>query len=145
MQKIILKQTNRIIFILALFGTIISGYLLYTYIAKVPIVCATSGCETVRESPYSYFLGVPLPAFGLLMYVFILVFSFLRTTFDKVERQNLAAKLIFLSSLIGFLVSAYLTYLEAFVINAYCTWCVASAVVVTTIFGLSLNEVRRLK
>ncbi|HEY7268123.1 MAG TPA: vitamin K epoxide reductase family protein, partial [Solirubrobacterales bacterium] len=34
----------------------------------------------------------------------------------------------FLTALIGFGFSAYLTYLELFVIDAICQWCVASAV-----------------
>ena len=34
----------------------------------------------------------------------------------------------FLTALVGFGFSAYLTYLELFVIDAICQWCVASAV-----------------
>jgi uncharacterized membrane protein len=34
----------------------------------------------------------------------------------------------FLTALVGFGFSAYLTYLELFVIDAVCQWCVASAV-----------------
>jgi len=34
-------------------------------------------------------------------------------------------------SLIGVGFSAYLTYLEIYVIEALCTWCVASAVIIT--------------
>jgi uncharacterized membrane protein len=34
----------------------------------------------------------------------------------------------FLTALVGFGFSAYLTYLELFVIDAICQWCVASAI-----------------
>lgn len=144
-MKINNQIINRIIFVLALAGIVVSGYLLYTYVADTPIVCANTGCETVRESPYSYFLGVPLPAFGLLFFVFVLVLSFLRTFIDKVNYVYLATRVIFVASLVGFLTSVYLTYLEAFVIKAYCTWCVVSAIIVTLIFILSILEIRRLK
>ncbi len=136
---------NRMIFALTLVGLLISGYLLYTYVADAPIVCVNSGCEIVRESQYAYFLGIPLPVYGLLMYIFVFIISFLRTTLDKIDHHHLANKLIFLSALLGVVISAYLTYLEAFVIKAYCMWCVASAVIVTLILILSAIEIRRLK
>lgn len=136
---------NRVIFFLALVGFFISAYLFYTYTQEKPIVCLNTGCETVRDSPYSYVLGIPLPFYGLLMYIFIVALSFLRTTFEQNKQQLLAGRLLFLSSGIGFLTSAYLTYLEAFVIKAYCIWCVASAIVITIIFILSAYEQRRFK
>ena len=136
---------NRAIFFLALVGFAISAYLFYTYVQEKPIVCLNTGCEVIRDSPYSYIFGIPLPAFGLAMYLLVIVVSFLRTTLDKKEHISLAKKLIFISSALGFLTSAYLTYLEAFVIKAYCIWCVASAIVVTLIFILSAYELRRFK
>ncbi|OGY29156.1 MAG: hypothetical protein A3F35_03140 [Candidatus Woykebacteria bacterium RIFCSPHIGHO2_12_FULL_45_10] len=134
---------NRIIFFLTLSGLAISFYLLYTYTASSPIVCLNSGCETVRASPYAYFFGVPLPAFGALMYVGIFVLSFLRTTLSK-NQSGKIAKAILSFSFVGVAISAYLTYLEAFKIHAYCLWCVSSAVVISLIFLVSLFEVRRL-
>lgn len=144
-MKINHKLINRIIFTLGLFGLGISTYLLYTYVAKAPIVCLDSGCEIVRASSYSYFLGLPLPAYGLVMYVFIIILSFLITTLEKIVHHHLANKLIFAAAAIGVLTSAYLTYLEAFVIKAYCTWCVTSAIVIVVIFILSVFELRRFK
>lgn len=144
-MKINNQVINRAIFILTLAGIVVSGYLLYTYVADTPIVCVNTGCETVRESPYSNFLGVPLPGFGLLFYFFILILSFLRTTLDKIDHHHLASKLVFVTALVGVLTSAYLTYLEAFVIKAYCTWCVVSAIIVALIFILSVVELRRFK
>lgn len=136
---------NRAIFLLTIIGLAVSAYLFYTYVREKPIVCLNTGCEVVRDSPYAYFYGIPLPAFGLLMYVFIFILSFFRTTTDKKKYLLLASKLIFLSSAVGFLTSLYLTYLEAFVIKAYCIWCLTSAFVITLIFILSAYELRRFK
>lgn len=138
-----LVWSNRIIFVLAIVGLIVSGYLLYTYVTDAPIVCANSGCETVRESAYSYFLGIPLPALGGVMYLTILSLSFGKTLFEK-EAKNIARSVTFFS-FIGVLISAYLTYLEIFVIKAICIWCVTSAVVITAIFLVSLYELRLTK
>ena len=41
------------------------------------------------------------------------------------------------SRLAGFGFSVYLTYLELFVIDAICQWCVASAVLMTVLFGFN--------
>jgi uncharacterized membrane protein len=46
----------------------------------------------------------------------------------------------FALALTGFGFSVYLTYLELIVIDAICQWCVASAVLMTVLFGL--NAVR---
>ena len=135
-----LAWSNRIIFALSIVGLVISGYLLYTYVTDAPIVCANSGCETVRESAYSYFLGIPLPAFGGVMYATIILLSFGRTIFEG-EARNISRS-ITLFSFVGVLISAYLTYLEIFVIKAICVWCVASAVVITAIFLVSLYELK---
>lgn len=139
---------NRIIFILTILGLIVSGYLLYTYVLDTPIVCANSGCETVRDSSFSYFLGIPLPAYGALMYVAIFCLAFARVLFDKYE--ILFSRAIFGFSFIGVLISAYLTYLEIFIIKAICMWCVASAVIIVMIFLTSAfdnffikNEIKR--
>ena len=43
-----------------------------------------------------------------------------------------------MTALVGFGFSAYLTYLELFVIDAICQWCVASAVLMTILFGLNM-------
>src|SRR5438874_7818609 len=44
---------------------------------------------------------------------------------------------------LGFLISLYLTGLEAFVLHAWCAWCVVSALTVTAIFPLAVLEVLR--
>ena len=41
----------------------------------------------------------------------------------------------FVTAMIGFGFSLYLTYLELFVIDAICQWCVASAVLMTLSFA----------
>jgi uncharacterized membrane protein len=138
------KISNRLIFILALYGLIISSYLLFTYLNHTPILCLNNGCELVRSSPYSKLIGIPMPAFGAAAYLSILALSFARAVTDTQIRSKLI-KAIFALSLLGFAFSAYLTYLEAFKINAFCIWCVASAIIVTSILFVSFLEVRGLK
>jgi uncharacterized membrane protein len=88
-----------------------------------------SGCETVADSSYSHLLGVNIAVFGSVGYALLLAAALLRGD---------GARMVgFGVSLVGFGYSVYLTYLELFKIEAVCQWCVASAVLMTILFGLN--------
>jgi uncharacterized membrane protein len=91
-----------------------------------------SGCETVADSSYSHLLGVNVAVFGIVGYALLLAAALLR--------GDPARMVGFGISLAGFGFSVYLTYIELFKIEAVCQWCVASAVLMTVLFGL--NAVR---
>jgi len=93
-----------------------------------------SGCETVANSTYSHLLGVNVAVFGIVGYVLLLAASLSRGDAARMGGFGL--------SLVGFGYSVYLTYLELFKIEAICQWCVASAVLMTVLFGV--NAVRML-
>jgi uncharacterized membrane protein len=78
------------------------------------------GCETVANSPYSHLAGINVAVIGIVGYVVLLV-----TALVPGDPGRFGG---FLTALVGFGFSAYLTYLELFVIDAICQWCVASAV-----------------
>lgn len=122
-------------------GIGIAGYLSYVKLFQLEAFCGGVGdCETVQTSPYAELFGVPVAILGLGAYLALLVLW-------GVKERNwwgldwLAAQAFFLVTLVGVLYSAYLTYLELFVILAICPWCVASAVVMTGLFVLSVTEV----
>ena len=81
------------------------------------------GCQTVAESRYSHLAGVNVAVIGIAGYVLLLVAALWPGDAGRFGG--------FLTGLIGFGFSVYLTYLELFVIDAICQWCVASAVVMT--------------
>jgi uncharacterized membrane protein len=91
-----------------------------------------SGCQTVANSSYSHLLGVNIAVFGIVGYVLLLAAALLRGDVARMAGFGLA--------LAGFGYSVFLTYLELFKIEAICQWCVASAVLMTVLFGL--NTVR---
>jgi uncharacterized membrane protein len=90
------------------------------------------GCETVAGSSYSHLLGVNVAVFGIVGYVLLVAAALLRGDAARMAGFGI--------SLTGFGFSVYLTYLELFKIEAICQWCVASAVLMTVLFGL--NAVR---
>jgi len=137
------KQTinNRIrivIWITALVGLLISGYLAYVKIFDTPIYCTPGlgDCSTVNSSSYSELWGIPIAIFGVLSYFAILLLVFLGERLKLVKEYQVL--FIFGISFFGFLYSLYLTYLEIFVIHAICQWCVLSGLCMTIIFAASM-------
>jgi len=82
-----------------------------------------TGCETVADSQYSHLAGINVAVFGVFGYIVLLAAAL--TPGDAGRFGG------FLTALVGFGFSAYLTYLELFVIDAICQWCVASAVLMS--------------
>jgi uncharacterized membrane protein len=93
------------------------------------------GCQTVADSSYADMGGVAVSVIGIVGYVTLLVSMLWPGDAGRFAAASL--------SLIGFGFSIYLTYLELAVIDAVCQWCVASAVVITAIFALSVYRLIR--
>ena len=125
---------------LSLVGLFDSSYLLWVYTSpSSPMIClgGGTGCDTVRASSYSHLFGVPLPAFGVLMYVTLALLVFA----ENLAAARLAELIRYAVTGIagaGFLFSLYLSGIEAFVLHSWCTWCMISAASVTVIFALAL-------
>lgn len=89
--------------------------------------CAISrsiNCDTVSQSPYSIFLGVPVPVWGIIGYIFFLLF--LPIAWIYRDEKKPIWTLLFLISL-GF--SAYsiiLAFVSSFIIHSYCLMCILS-------------------
>lgn len=129
------KKLNRVIFILSIIGVVMAIYVLQSFLRQSKIVCVNQGCELVRKSIYSYPLGIPVPAFGLIGYSLLVLFTFLRTT-SKDKRLLYPVLGI---SVFGILFVTWFTYTELFIIKAICTWCAVSAVNMYIIFFLTLK------
>lgn len=128
---------------LILAGIGIAVYLSYVKLFGLEPYCAGVGdCEAVQTSPYAQLFGIPVAILGLGSYLALLALWWVKRT-DWSDLGYMARMAFFFVSLIGVLFSAYLTYLEIFVIEAICPWCVASAIVMTILFLLSLVELLR--
>jgi uncharacterized membrane protein len=111
-------------------GLGIAAYLTVVHYAGGEPVCAIAhGCATVQKSAYAELAGVPVALLGLLGYVAILA-----ALFRDGEQGRTAAAFL---SLAGFGFSAWLTYVEVFKLDAICIWCVASAICMALLAGLS--------
>jgi uncharacterized membrane protein len=117
--------------ILALIGVGVTAYLVWErYHGNAPVCALGRGCLTVQRSEWSTVAGVPVAFMGLLAYIGLLACALVRW-------QWAALASLFIT-ILGVMLSAYLTYLELFQINAICEYCVTSAVIVTLLFVLSI-------
>ena len=129
----------------ALVGVLISAYMAaYKFGLLGTIVCGTGGCETVQNSPWAVFHGVPVPVIGLVGYGLLLVTALLGVQPRFTDDRRIAI-LLLIAAIVGAAFSAYLTYLEASVIHAWCRWCIVSAVLAGLILLFALPELGRLR
>ena len=92
-----------------------------------------SGCETVADSKYAHLAGVNVAVIGIVGYVLVFVAAIVPGDPGRFGG--------FLTALIGFGFSLYLTYLELFVIDAICQWCVASAILMALSLAVAATRV----
>lgn len=129
-----------VVALVALTGVFVSTYLLlYKLGAFGTILCGTGGCEVVQNSPWAYFLGIPVAAWGLGGYLTIFAVALAGIQPAHAGRRWVAIALLGLTT-IALLFSLYLSALEAFVIGAWCQWCIVSAVLAVLAFGFSVPE-----
>jgi uncharacterized membrane protein len=124
----------------AFVGMGISAYLSFVHFSGVPLYCeGAGGCHTVQASEYATLLGVPVALLGFVLYAGIFAAGLLALRGAGATAQ-VAPFLVFGLALSGVLYSAYLTWLELYRIYAICTWCVASACLLTVIFAAATAE-----
>jgi uncharacterized membrane protein len=136
-----MQRVQWLIRILCVLGLGVSGYLTWLHLAdKDPYCGSAQGCADVQDSRYSEVAGIPVSVIGFIGYLFLLALSLLRGRLGPAFEIYLPI-LSFGAALIGVMYSAYLTYLEASVIGAWCYWCIASALIITAIWILSIFDV----
>ena len=104
----------------------ISHYRVYTDIAYESF-CAISrsiNCDTVSQSPYSIFIGIPVPVWGIIGYTFfILLLPFAWS--KEAQKQKMWPILLFISLAFS-IYSVILAYISTFSIHSYCMMCIVS-------------------
>ena len=89
--------------------------------------CALSraiNCDTVSQSPYAIFLEMPVPIWGVIGYVFVLLLISIAGT-KIAGKQRIWALLILVSALYS-LYSVILAVISHFYIHSYCIMCILS-------------------
>lgn len=133
------------IYLLSLLGVVVSATALYEHIiyryglATGPSFCNISqhiNCEAVNASEWSLFLGLPIASYGLFFYVAVLGLLWISGPSRKVSDAR-ANHVVFVSGVVGSLVSIALFLISEFVIGALCLMCMALYLVSFLLLGVS--------
>ena len=128
---------------LCILGLGVAGYLAFVETTQTTAVCGPVGdCNTVQQSEFARLFGIlPIGVLGLLGYMAIIV-TWLVARYAKDHFADLAIITLFIMTVLGTLLSIYLTFLEPFVIGATCAWCLTSAVLMTVLMLLSVKSAK---
>ncbi len=124
--------------VIACLGLIDSAYLWLIKITNNEALCipGIGDCWSVNNSKYSEFYGIPISVFGVATYIAILVLI-LAEKRSGAQRVNLILAQ-FGITLMGFIFSLYLTYIQYGVLKAFCPFCLVSAICMTALFVITI-------
>ena len=136
------KRLTQITIALAILGLLVSIYMTIYKVTSNDKMCLGSGdCSTVNASRYAEVNGIPVALIGVLGYASIIGIHWLERRNDFFEVNG--SMMLFGISLIGFLFTLWLIYVEIALIKALCPFCVTSQITMTLIFILSIIRVVR--
>jgi len=132
------NKSEKIMIILLILGIIISIYL--TYLHYVPEKLNSSfcnptdylSCSTVNKSSYSTLFGIPVALIGIIGMLTILGLLLIRP-----KNYGLYIFVLITGALLFMI---YLTSAELFIIKAICIFCITVALIVLTLFIISIKE-----
>ena len=140
LSQLLADQLNKIkltyiFLVVALFGFLDATYLTFEHLLGFSVGCSiVDGCDKVLSSTYSTILGFPTASLGMAYYLIMLFLSFLYINTQKVKVATLFSRL----SVLGFIFSIWLVYLQIAVIKAICIYCMFSALSSTALFILGI-------
>lgn len=136
------KRLRQLTIALTILGLLVAVYMTIYKITNNESMCVgSSGCSEVNASRYSEINGIPVAVLGVLGYAAILALLFLEQR-PGIFQEN-GTMMFFGVSLLGFLFTLYLIYLEVALIKAYCPFCLTSQAVMIVIFIISVMRLVR--
>jgi uncharacterized membrane protein len=131
------KWLYRASVVFTLIGLAVSIYMTVFKLTGNETMCiGNGGCSVVNDSPYAVIYGIPVAVFGVGGYLAILAVLIIEKK-NNFLKENVTL-VTFGLTLIGFLFTLYLIYLEIFVIKALCPFCLTSQIAMTILFILSV-------
>lgn len=140
------RWSRTIMAAIAAIGVVETTYLTVAKFTTGSVLCPTSGCDKVLNSPYATILGVlPLSLLGFLAYLTIGILAFAPKAVNPDTNKGLYSQLenwtwqgLFVLTAAMVIFSSYLMYLMAFEIQELCVYCVSSALFSLSLFVLVL-------
>lgn len=128
---------------LVVIGLLVSTYMYIYKITDNGAMCLGSGgCSEVIHSRYSEVTdNISVPMFGVGGFIALLVFLLLEARYDFFKKNG--TLLVFGTTLIGFLFTLWLIYVELALIKTLCPFCVTTQIVMVLVFILSIVRLMR--
>jgi len=134
------KRLKQVTIALTVLGLLVSIYMTIFKLTNNENMCIGShGCSIVNASGYSSIRGIPVAVLGILGYLSILAVLYLER--QPGFFQTNGSMILFTLTLIGFLFTVWLVFVEVALIKAYCPFCITSQVAMTIIFILTVIRV----
>lgn len=120
---------------LMILGVVLAIYLLYSQLFQPSFqpcrINALINCDTVIKTKWGWLFGVPIPIYGLIGYLVMLLAYFKKS-----------AKILLYTAIFGTLFCLRMTIIELFIVKSICPVCMICQVVmiVLMIFGYKLQN-----
>jgi uncharacterized membrane protein len=154
-KKSIIPKINNLLIavvLLSFLAMLVTAYLTYMHFdpgaSSFCTINETLNCDIVNQSPWSIvdlgFVEIPVAIMGFVTYLILFVVPIgliKKWNYQKIHkwlRPGIVLKLLKWLSIVGFVFSLYLTYIEAFVLQAWCLLCVAQQILIFVIMVLFL-------
>jgi uncharacterized membrane protein len=140
------KRLSQLAIALTVIGLFVAIYMtIYAITSNNKMCIGSQDCSVVNASKYSKItiagIKIPVAVLGVAGYATILGVLLLESKMNFLQENG---SLVFFGiSLMGFLFTLYLIYVEIALIKAYCPFCIASQTAMTLIFILSVIRVVR--
>jgi uncharacterized membrane protein len=123
--------------IIAFIGLLDATYLLIIKLTNNQDLCpkGIGDCWSVNNSSYSELYGIPVSAFGIATYLTLIVLMQWERKYKFWRKNSILFQ--FGITLVGFLFSIYLTYVQFGILHKICPFCLVSALTMTTMFILT--------
>lgn len=120
------RRAAVVMMLLSLLGLVDAFYVAQAAATGRTMYCILfDGCNTVTQSPYGRFYGVPLSFLGVVFYLCSVGLAAL-LTFDPLSRGLRVGALLLSGVGVGY--SAFSMYLQTQYIRALCSYCLISAI-----------------
>jgi uncharacterized membrane protein len=134
--------------IISFLGFLDATYLTIEHYTGGIIPCTVlHGCQIVTTSKYSVIFGVPIALGGSLYYLTLLIITLLYVNSSGESRVAKTGYLRLLGyvSIIGFIASLWLLYIQAFELGTFCLYCVGSALSSTLLFIIGMVFLKKVR
>jgi len=128
-----------IVFILGICGFLVAKHIYkHKKPDQTPLICPVGfDCNSVVNSGYSKFMGIPVEIVGMIYYALISIAYFVSIFFGD-NMPGAVIGFLMVASLGAFLFSLYLITVQIFILKKGCSWCIVSSLVSACIFILTI-------